>query len=406
MDNTLFTSERASWRLRRVALIALAAGSLSLVACSDDGDAEATSTPAVEATAAETAAATEVAATPAATEMAEDMAHDASAGALLAALRLVDTAGFHGMDETLNGDTPAIDASWVGAANHAISATQAVTWPGESEAVAATFLADAQALVVALDADDVAAAAPLAAAVHESQHAFSHAAFHELEHLGARDASPGAMLAALIYLDNVGFHGMDEALNGDAPEIDPSWAGATNNALAAARSVDWGEVQPQADAFIAAAEELFAALQADDAAAAAAPAAAVHETQHALSHDAYAALDGMKAADDSVAARLAAIILADTAGFHGMDEALNGDAPEIVASWTGATSRALTAARVVAWGEQQAAADAFIAGATELLAALEADDASSAAAPAAVVHEAQHALSHDVYAAIGGGHDH
>lgn len=393
-----------------MALIAVASASLGLAACSDESDADTTPAPTEVAPATATAAPTEVAAAAVATEAVHghqsDRGHEVSSGALLAAIRLVDTAGFHGMDDSLNGASPSIEARWVGAVNRAVAAAQAVTWPGDTEAAAATFLDDAKALVAALESDDAAAAAPLAAAAHESQHALSHAVFHELEHLAGADATPGAMLAALIYLDTAGFHGMDEALNTDTPAIEPRWAGATENALVAIRAVDWGALQPQADAFIEDATALLEALAADDASAAAEPAAAAHESQHALSHDAYHALGELSAADATVGAQLAAIILVDAAGFHGMDDALNGEAPEIVASWAGATRGALAAARLVDWGEQQAAADAFIEGAAALLAALEADDAAAAAEPAVVAHEAQHALSHDVYAALGVGSGH
>ncbi|MGE3960104.1 MAG: hypothetical protein AB7F65_00310 [Dehalococcoidia bacterium] len=386
-----------------MAFIALATASLGLAACSDEEDAEATPTEAV-ATATE-AATQEVAATPTATEEAAHEDAEASAGALVAALRLIDTAGFHGMDETLNGDTPAIDASWAGATSRAIAAAQAVAWPEELHAAVDLFVADAQALLEAIEADDAATAAPLAVAVHESQHALSNDAFAHLAGLSGSDDSPGAMLAALVYVDTAGFHGMDEALNGGSPAIEASWLGATRRALASAQVVAWGDLQPAADTFIGDATTLLAALEADDLEAAALAAVAVHESQHALSHDAYHALGELSAADDAAGARLAAIILIDSAGFHGIDDALAAT-PTIEAGWSGKVGNALTAARAVDWGEQQPAADAFIASASALLEAIDADDAAAAAVPAHDAHETQHALSHDVYGAVGGGHAH
>ena len=103
---------------------------------------------------------------------------------------------------------------------------------------------------------------------------------------------PISILAAMVLIDGAGFHGMDEGLNG-GEEIDASWVGKVTRAKQAAQTVDWPEdLKAAADAFIAAATALETALTADDAEAAATAAVAAHETQHDLSHDAYAFLGG------------------------------------------------------------------------------------------------------------------
>ncbi len=363
-------------------------------ACTSDDTPSPTPTP--------TASVTE---TPAPTPSPTEAPAAADTGSMLAAMLLIDTAGFHGMDEALNGDAPAIETSWLGNTRRARVAAEAATWTADTEAAAAAFIEAAQALEAALDNDDIEAAAPAATAAHETQHDLSHDAYAALEAAPGAATDTGAALAAIVLIDGAGFHGMDEALNGDAPEINTSWVGSVNRARIAAQAVAWpADVQPAADAFIAAATDLHAALDADDVEAAAPHAIAAHETQHDLSHDAYAALGNAAGSSDSAAAVIAAIALIDGAGFHGMDDALNGDAPAIDSAWVGRVNRARIAAQAVAWpADVQPAADAFIAAATDLHAALDADDVEAAAPHAIAAHETQHDLSHDVYEALGGG---
>jgi hypothetical protein len=368
---------------------------LTATACTSDSeaDAEDTSTPTVAAAESLTATAT-AEATPEAV---------ADAGDMIGALLLIDNAGFHGMDEGLNGEAPEIDAAWLGRAQKARIAAQAVVWAPSTEAAAHAFIEATTALEAALEADDAAAAAPLATAAHETQHELSHLAYEAIEGAPASASGGGAALAALNLVDGAGFHGMDEDLNGGEP-IDASWIGKVSRARIAAQAVAWpGESQAAADAFVEAALALEAALEADDAAAAAPLAIAAHETQHTLSGRAYGALKGMRGSAHSNGSILAAMVLIDGAGFHGMDEGLNGG-EAIDASWVGKVTRAKQAAQTVGWPEDvQASADAFIAAATALETALTADDAEAAATAAVAAHETQHTLSHDAYAALGGG---
>lgn len=383
--------------LAGLAVVAISAGACS----SDDDNNDVTATPSPTATATATQEATETA-SPAPTVSATD--DEARAGGILAALNFIDGAGFHGMDEALNGDAPAIQASWLGQTTHARLAAQAVDWPSDLQAAVDAFVAATTDLEAALSADDAAAAAEPAAAAHETQHALSHDAYHHLGEMAAADDSAGGMLAALLLIDGAGFHGMDETLNGDAPAIEAGWVGATNRARIAAQVISWpSDVQAVADEFIAAATALEEALDADDAATAAEHAAAAHETQHALSHDAYEAAGSMAGSDESPVAMLTALKLIGSAGLHGMDDALNGDAPAIEARWVGAVTRALIATRAVSWsGDLQPLVETFVTEAEALVAALEADDVEQAGPASAAAHDAAHALEHDAYAALGG----
>jgi hypothetical protein len=87
---------------------------------------------------------------------------------------VMDTAGFHAIDEGLN-ETGVIEASYISSVNRVSKVIGATTWPDElHEPVDAlvTVLAD---FAAALEADDAETAAGLAATVHEVQHDLSHA---------------------------------------------------------------------------------------------------------------------------------------------------------------------------------------------------------------------------------------
>lgn len=108
----------------------------------------------------------------------------------------------------------------------------------------------------------------------------------------AETAGVTGQLTALSIIDAVGFHVIDEELNqAGGGEIDPQWLGKVQHSRIAVATVEWPEeLTDQVQAFLAAAEELSAALEADDARLGAAPAKASHETQHDLSADGWSHL--------------------------------------------------------------------------------------------------------------------
>jgi uncharacterized protein YoxC len=99
----------------------------------------------------------------------------------------------------------------------------------------------------------------------------------------------------------------------------------------------------------------------------------------------------------------------DTAGFHGIDEALN-ETMTIEASYYSTVSRVRKVIMQITWPEElQEQATAFDDVLGQFAEALEADNAEEAAPLATQVHEAQHDLSHaiDAWLGEGGGeHDH
>lgn len=100
------------------------------------------------------------------------------------------------------------------------------------------------------------------------------------------EAAAGAagLLAALTYIDNVGFHGIAMNLTGASPKIDRNWAGLIRNARTAVAAIVWpADIQGMAQRFTAAAGQLSEVLEQRDTGAVADPAKELHVSYHALS---------------------------------------------------------------------------------------------------------------------------
>jgi hypothetical protein len=93
--------------------------------------------------------------------------------AVTMATYIMDTAGFHGMDEAINGEE-VIDTSYAGTVARVSRLLSVTPWPADLAEEATTFQATLVEFGEALANDDVEAAKPLATRVHEEQHDFSH----------------------------------------------------------------------------------------------------------------------------------------------------------------------------------------------------------------------------------------
>lgn len=90
---------------------------------------------------------------------------------------LLDTAGFHAMDERINGEG-LIEAGDAGVVHRANALLGATAWPEELQAQVDPLKETLSNYAEALANDDVEAAKPLATQAHELQHDLSHAAEH------------------------------------------------------------------------------------------------------------------------------------------------------------------------------------------------------------------------------------
>jgi hypothetical protein len=85
----------------------------------------------------------------------------------------MDTAGFHGMDDTLNGGGE-IDPGWLSSVNRINRILGVTSWPEDLQAGVSNLRETLSEFATALENDDAEAAAPLATQVHEEQHDLSH----------------------------------------------------------------------------------------------------------------------------------------------------------------------------------------------------------------------------------------
>jgi len=85
---------------------------------------------------------------------------------------VMDTAGFHGIAESLAAGEP-IDPGSLSAATRVHKILSSTEWPAELSEAVEHFLATLGEFQAALEADDAVAGAPLAEAVHDEQHELS-----------------------------------------------------------------------------------------------------------------------------------------------------------------------------------------------------------------------------------------
>ena len=86
----------------------------------------------------------------------------------------MDTAGFHGIAETL-AETKTIDPTYLSTVNRVKKVLTQATWPAELDEQAQDFIKSLEKFAAALEADNVAEAIEDADTVHDAQHELSHA---------------------------------------------------------------------------------------------------------------------------------------------------------------------------------------------------------------------------------------
>lgn len=102
----------------------------------------------------------------------EHEAVEASAFELAVAQYVMDTAGFHGIDEALS-ETGEIDPAYASAVTRVARVVGSTQWPHDLSESAGHLLEVLTELQTALSEDDAEAATPLAGMAHDHQHDFS-----------------------------------------------------------------------------------------------------------------------------------------------------------------------------------------------------------------------------------------
>lgn len=100
----------------------------------------------------------------------------ADSAGLVATIYLLDSSGFHDMDETINKEGR-IEARYEGAVERARAAVLSTHWPEQLQGRANELLQALDELLPALQANDAAKAGPAATRVHTVEHNLSHDAW-------------------------------------------------------------------------------------------------------------------------------------------------------------------------------------------------------------------------------------
>jgi hypothetical protein len=207
---------------------------------------------------------------------------------------------------------------------------------------------------------------------------------------------------ATYLMDTAGLHDIDERLNGEGV-IEPGDAGVVNRVSQVVASTRWPEaLQGQVGPLQATLASFAEALANDDLEAAKPLATQTHEQQHDLSHEVEHWLGQLAGSASTLSPQeqmfqaTVATYLMDTAGFHGMDERLNGEGV-IEPGDAGLVNRVNGVLAVTAWpAELQAQVDPLRETLSQYAEALSNDDVEAAKPLSTQVHEQQHELSHGV----------
>lgn len=325
--------------------------------------------------------------------------------AALAAIDVVDGAGFHDMAKTL-AESEEINPRFAGTVENVLTVAEATEWPGALTVERDALVGSLETLLSALQNEDLQAARSASEAIHDTQHDMSKATYAWLKTVPSIDPADTdlaivSVIAAVDVIDAAGFHDMSKDLAG-ATEINPRYAGTVERALTAARLAGWsGDVVGPANQMVADLETLLSALEAGDLPAAAAAAEAIHDSQHDASSAAYAWLavnhPMMSHADPvlATACEIKAVDAVDSVGFHDMAKDL-AEASEINPRYEGKIANALA---VLAFDTDDAGAAMTHMSdqMTALHDALAAGDLETARELAEAVHDAQHDFSHEMY---------
>ncbi len=212
--------------------------------------------------------------------------------AVIAAIDIIDSTGFHGISEEIEAANSMEDISsrTKGKVENAVTISSAVTWPDELTEVEAAFIADAEGIIEALDSADLEAAKGYSLSAHGTQHDLSHETYEWLASQVGKASGSAAIIAAIDIIDGTGFHDISEEIEAanSMEDISSRTKGKVENAVTISSAVTWPDELTEVEAaFIADAEDIIEALDSADLEAAKGYSLSAHGTQHDLSHETY-----------------------------------------------------------------------------------------------------------------------
>jgi hypothetical protein len=198
---------------------------------------------------------------------------------------VLDTAGFHGMAESIS-TTQKIDAAYPGAVNRAYKVLSQTVWPQPIAEQGNAFVAMLKDFATALTDNKIEDATKLSDQVHDAQHELS-AAIDDWKATAKAPVStsvdPFALRMAQFVLDTAGFHGMAESIS-TTQKIDTAYPGTVNRAYKVLSQTIWPDtLAEQGKAFVTTLKAFATALTDNKIEDATTLSDQVHDAQHELS---------------------------------------------------------------------------------------------------------------------------
>jgi hypothetical protein len=322
-----------------------------------------------------------------------------SAFQLAEAQFVLDSAGFHGMAETL-AEKKQIDAGYLSRVQRAQKVLAQAAWPQAMNKESSALLAALNQFAVALRDGKVDAAIKASDETHEAQHELSHAIDHWLvaNAVKAKDVDPFNLSVAQYVMDSAGFHSMDDALN-EKKQVDAGYLSKVQRVQRVLAQATWpAALSNETTALFSSLNALAKALsdnKVDEAAKAAHDAhEAQHELSHAVDHWLVANAAKVKAADPFSLSVVQYVM--DSAGFHGMADAL-AEKKQIDAGYLSRVQRVQKMLAQATWpATMSAESAAFVNSLGQFASALSAGKVDDAIQASSAAHDAQHDLSHAI----------
>lgn len=309
----------------------------------------------------------------------------------------LDTAGFHGMSETLV-DSGTIDSDYQYTVSRVKKVLEETKWPTELDADAQKFIENLDLFYVALSEGKTDEAAILSTTIHDDQHALSHHIDDWVADTNETEvtATQFYISATQFILDSAGFHGMEDSLI-ENQAIDSTYNSIVKKVKKVLEQTTWPtELDADAKALIVNLGDFSTALAANNVADAIIHGGTVHDAQHDFSSAIDTWVDSLTPTNLKVNVFSVSVTqnFLDSAGFHEMEESLTNN-QTIDPTFNSIVKRVKKVLEQTIWPtELNSSAQELIETLSQFSDSLVANNVTEATTLGSKVHEEQHELSH------------
>lgn len=311
---------------------------------------------------------------------------------------ILDDAGFHGIDETINS-TSTIDSNYQYTVGRVKKIVDGAEWPNALESMASDFSVTLGNFKTALATNSIAEASILATQTHDAQHELSHHIDDWFDTISVEKSEPSVFAVAItqFILDSAGFHDMEDTLTNDQA-IDANYQYKVSRVKKILENAIMpSDLESQASELIISMGNFQTALATNNLNDSISYAGEAHDAQHELSHEMNDWLESQtKGNDVAVYNILLAQFVLDSTGFHDMQDTIESTAT-IDSTYASKVDRARKVLYFTTWPSSlKTNVETFIDTLVLYNAALSANNVSDATTLSATVHDAQHGLSHAI----------